>query len=358
MSTPPAITATGEPLIRPISDLSYRNYDGPLRTRAARWWIVALSTIRANVNRSRFGYWIPAAIIVIYYLIRTIVFYVTLNVRANMDAMGMPIAAGPANPYTTELYGAMGGVPFSVPFYNLPLFVAALLIGSSSIASDIRANALLVYLSKPLTRIDYLVGKWMGIFLLLFALTFIPSFLMFLFFVGAYTSDGFLKDNPTLILRVIAAAALPAALHSSLIIGFSAWSKSSRVAGATYAAFYLIAGVLMSLVGNIILSSDRDGSQTGRAAIALHASVDGARNGLAQYIYSEQPARAGNMGGAGRRRNRKPKTDDDPAATPPDAPPAPVRPPLWSVLSLCGAMIILPLAAAQAKVRAVEVVKG
>ena len=50
----------------PISDLSYRNYDGPLHSRRARWWIVALNTLR--LAKAKKGFWITSAISILPYL--------------------------------------------------------------------------------------------------------------------------------------------------------------------------------------------------------------------------------------------------------------------------------------------------
>jgi ABC-2 type transport system permease protein len=168
-----------------------------------------------------------------------------------MEETGNFMAAGPANPYALSLYQGLTST-------HLLVVIAAITIGAGVIAADNRANALLVYLSKPLTRIDYLIGKWMGVFLLLAALTLTPALLLFLFFAVAYNSDGFLKDNPTLILRVIAVSLLPAAFHASLILGFSAWSKTPRLAGALYAALYFVTGILAGAIGSVLLQKDTE----------------------------------------------------------------------------------------------------
>jgi ABC-2 type transport system permease protein len=344
-----APAADASPRVTPIADLSYRNYDGPLRSRSVRWWIVSLATMRANVNRSRLGFWMPAALILLTYLIRAVVFYFTQGVRAQVEAQGVMMPSGPVNPYADALYQSM-----ALPFVSLMVFIAALVIGSASIAADNRANALLVYLSKPLTRFDYLLGKWMGIFLLLASLIVVPSLLTYLFFVGAYYSDGFLKDNPTLILRLLLAGMLPAALHASLIIGFSAWSKSARIAGSVYAAFYLMTGLLVLIVGNALWWSDKPGKHILRTSIILHSSVDGVRNGLAQHLYDVEPPSFGGWNASGRRRHRAQPNRPDRAF--PDK--APERPPLYALLLIGGAVVAIPLVAAAVKVRAVEVVRG
>lgn len=344
----PQPTAGGEPTIAPIADLSYRNYDGPLKSRTFRWWIVALSTIRGNVNRNRLGFWLPVGIVFLTYLVRAIYFYFHQTINANLAERGIPLPDDYARPFAASLYNSM-----SLGFTSLMVFIATLVVGSSSIAADNRANALLVYLSKPLSRVDYLLGKWMGVFLLLAGVILGPSLLMYLFFLGAYYSDGFLKNDPTLILRVLVAGAIPALLHASLIVGFSAWSKSGRVTGAIYAAFYLILNSLTLTFGSILYFSDKSGTKTVQTSMILHSSIDGVADGLAQHVYDVPPPSFGGRIFGGRRHGRRP---DRPLVEMPRK--TPDSPPLWYVLLLAGGYVVLPLSAAAVKIRAVEVVRG
>lgn len=342
----PLSPASPPPPSSAIADISYRNYDGELRTRSLRWWTIALATIKANVNRKRLGYWFPAAIILIIYFFLGIGHYLTQNVRQEFGSAN-PSAV---NPYAMTLYQALSAT-------NLLVFVATMMIGSASIASDNRANALLVYLSKPITRLDYLLGKWMGIFLLIAALTVLPALLMFLFFALAYNSDGFLKDNPTLILRLLGASLIPAALNTSLIIGFSSWSKSPRLAGAIYAAFYFVLGIVSGIFGHVLLAKDTDGKQPQVAAVVNNLSVAGVVNGIGMNLYDITPQQTMDQFRMGRRRRRRANNDDDSAATPQTFR-SPERPNLPAMLTIGEIMILLPLAAAYARVRAVEVIRG
>ena len=66
--------------------------------------------------------------------------------------------------------------------------------GSGLIATDLKNNALSLYLSKPLSWIDYLIGKFAVIGILLGSLTVVPGLLLFL--EQALLADGsFLKEN-------------------------------------------------------------------------------------------------------------------------------------------------------------------
>lgn len=324
-----------------IADLTYRTYEGPLKNHAARWWTVALSTIRANVRKPAF--WILVGLIVLIYVVNAIIFYFTKSITNQLQQAQVGAAAalaldleGRNSVYAKTLFQC-------ATFSGILLFLLALIVGSGSIAADNRANALLVYLSKPITKADYLLGKWAGVFLMLAAVSLVPPLLLYLFFLTAYYDDGFLKGNGWLILRLLGASLIAPVIHASLVIGFSAWSRSSRLAGAIYAGAYFALGVLMTVTGgimfrNAMLAEDRGDAKPGeitRAVTVMSLSVKGVSDGLSAALYDVDPA----VGPPRFRERIKP-----PATVP--------------LLLLGGVLIALPLAAAQSRIRAVEVVKG
>src|SRR5579862_9381526 len=205
----------------PIADLTYRNYDGPLRARTARWWTVAQATIRPTLSKP--GFWLTFAVSVLPVIIYAIVIYIDNMAQPAM----MMQAVDPHTRFARWMLQAQANA-----FSELLRFVMALIVGSGCIAADNRANALLIYLSRPITKGDYLLGKWVGVFTVLFAATLAPLVLLYVFCMAMFFKDGFLQNEPLLILRIIAASAVPAAVYASLLIGLSAWSKSGSVAGS------------------------------------------------------------------------------------------------------------------------------
>jgi ABC-2 type transport system permease protein len=353
MSAPPITNPSGgaQPVISRIADLTYRNYDGELRSHAVRWWVVALATIRANITKGRAGYWIPAALIVLVFIWRAILFYVTKNVRDNAGMMGNILMPADLNPFAAEMYGAFAAI-------NILVFSAALTVGSASIAADNRANALLVYLSKPLTRTDYLIGKWMGVFLPLAALTVIPSLIMYLFFLVVYIGEGFLKENGLLIFKILFAALLLPALQTSIILGISAYSRSARMTGAIYAAFYFILLPLTGIVGEVVRDQDTKAERKETTALVHHLSVLGVAQGINMTVFDVEPQDFARRSNQGRRRGRKEK---EPAVTPEPTDQrnqTPVRPPILPLALIGAGLLVLPVAAAYRKIRAVEVISG
>lgn len=346
----------------------------PHQTITRRWNEVP----RQNVNRRKFGYWVPAVLIGIVFLFQGIVFYVSDNIRRQVEAAGGFLPGGPPNPYAFSLFT-------SLTWTYLFLFAAALTVGSACISADNRANALLVYLSKPLTRVDYLVGKWMGVFLLLCALSTLPAMLLYFFYLVAYYNDGFLAQNGGLWWRVFLASLLAPAVHASLITGVSAWSKTPRIAAATYAAFYFISAILAGTVATLLVEKKRssnDPNITASVVDTLH--VDGVAMGISSHLLqvTRNQALAVRFAEGGRRRSRE-RIPLSKTATPEQRKrraelekkdkesrerrdewvqrqleKVPERAPVLPVVLLGGAFIALPLYAAYTKIRAVEIIRG
>jgi len=204
----------------------------------------------------------------------------------------------------------------------------ALFIGAGAIAADNRASALQVYLSKPVTKRDYLIGKWAFVFIMLFAAYFAPMFLATLYSAMANGIGDFIRDQPWLFPKLVLLAALPAAVHATCIIGLSAWNKTPWVVGVTYAGFLTFTQILA-----LMFATTESGSGKKRATIEL-MHIDGAISGLGRCIIGKAPR---SFGGE---------------------PELSVLPYWQPLLALVAIVMIVAWLMARARIRAVEVVQG
>ena len=330
---PSAPTAVVAPTANrsPISDLSYRNYDGPLKHHAIRWGVIALSTLKQALKS--WGYWVLFGLCVLRYVLQGALLYFTRAAAAQVS-----------NTDVMQQFTSSFSSHFFAGFCNLMnsfcILGLALIVGAGCIASDSRSGALLFYFSKPVSKGDYLLGKWVGVFLSLFAATLLPALALYIFCLAGYRSEGFLKEDPWLILRIPIAAAIPAALHASLLVGFSAWSKASRAVGAAYAglyfATYVIGGVILALIFSELSPE--------RLTLLTHTSISGLIDGLTQNALRAQQLDLPFMGGRNRSQNPADFIKSAPA--------------LWYMLPLGLGLCAAGIAAARARIRAVEVVSG
>lgn len=311
--------------ISPLADLSYRGYDGPLHARLARWWIVALAGIR--LTRQKPAFWALAGIAALPYLFSVFILYLTSR---------FPLPE--RFPFIDHTVGQKYAFQFFQAFdwQLFPLLLIALMVGAGSIAADNRSNALLIYLSKPITKGDYLLGKWVSVFLVVYAVAAVPALILYLYCLLSYTSGGFLREEPWLILRFPLACALPAVVYASLLVGISAWSKTPRMAGAIMAGLYFATGIIAGSYwiiryhGNIAKGID-----------ARHASLSGIIDGLAQHVYGVTLHTT-----HFNRHEGVMESVDLPSPT------------FWLMLVAAVGMVVVGVIAARMRIRAVEVVSG
>jgi len=226
--------ATGSP----IADLSYRNVsDAPLR-KGRTWWIIAKNHIQRMLKVRSF--WILTVLSGGYYLIMMAVTYFMDSLLGG--AGNEQMAAGFFKQIVWKDQFLNG-----FQFGHFLLMAILLLVGAGSIANDNSSKALLVYFSKPCSKWDYLIGKFIGIFLMILLAILIPA-LFFMFYGGMnFREHGFLSDDPWMIPKVLAGFVLVAAYQASVILGVSSLFNQGRLAGATYAGVYVLTGVFSGM---------------------------------------------------------------------------------------------------------------
>jgi ABC-2 type transport system permease protein len=261
----------------PIADLSYRNYDGPLDPPINRWWAIAKMSMRLSVKKK--GFWVWSVMSGYWYLILLAIFYFA------DQSTQLGNAVGRKNPFFSNIvWKDLFANGFSVS--QLFFLILALLIGAGTIANDNRANALLVYLSKPCTKLDYVIGKWLGIFVPMTIVTAVPTLIFYFYCLMSYRTYGFLTQDPWLIIKLFGLILVPGALHASLTLGVSAMFQQGRLAGATYAGVYFF-GVFfthaMQTIG--VVGSVSSGEGPSPIVNALYyCSIDGLQIAMAKIL--------------------------------------------------------------------------
>ncbi len=254
----------------PIADLSYRNYDGPLDAPTYRWQVIARAGIRQAFASKL--YWGATLMASWFYFVLIIILYF-------VDQFG---GTNPQNPFSLGNVNWQDRFLDGFGYAQLILMIVTLLVGAGAIANDNRSRALLVYLSKPCTRGDYLMGKWFGIFIPLCVVMLIPATFFFLYGAMSYREHGFLSANPWTFPKMFLIIPCGAALHTSLILGVSSMFNQGRVAGAVYAGIYFVSNFFTRLMAFAWISSR--GEAGGMVKTLFYGSIDGVQIGIAKAI--------------------------------------------------------------------------
>ena len=223
----------------PIHDQSYRRYLGGKAALGRSWTVIAEAGIRNMIRKRAFlglliFAWLP-------FLVRAVQIYVTSNYpQAQMFA-----------PDAKTFRDFLEQQDFFV-------FVITIYVGAGLIANDRRANALQIYLSKPLLRAEYIAGKAAILFVFLLLVTLAPAILLLLLQVMFKGSFEFLRANLFLVPAITLSALLQALLSTFTMLALSSLSKSSRYVGILYAGIVFftaaIYGAMYAITGSSSVS--------------------------------------------------------------------------------------------------------
>jgi ABC-2 type transport system permease protein len=137
---------------------------------------------------------------------------------------------------------------------NIFVFFITVYVGAGLIANDRRARALQIYLSKPLTRQEYVGGKLAILMVFLLLVTWVPAVLLLLLQVLFSGELAFVRANLHLLPAITVHSLLLALTASVTMLALSSLSNSSRYVGILYAMLIFLSqalyGVLRFVTGD------------------------------------------------------------------------------------------------------------
>jgi ABC-2 type transport system permease protein len=152
------------------------------------------------------------------------------------------------------------------------VFFVTLLVGPPLVARDLRNNALPLYLCRPFSRTDYVMGKMSVLLILLSAITWIPQLLLFLFQSYLEGASWFV-NNLGLASAILIGSVVWILLLALLSQAVSALVKWRVVASGALLGIFFIPSVFGEVVNQLFQT--RWGS-----IISLSASIKNVTSGL------------------------------------------------------------------------------
>jgi ABC-2 type transport system permease protein len=220
----------------PIHDQSYRRYGGEKVPHGRTWLVIASAGIRTFFAKRAFlglllFAWLP-------FFARALQTYASANLP-QADFLTL-------TPQTFRDF---------LNQQQIFVFFMTVYVGSGLIANDRRANALQIYLSKPLTRAEYVLGKMTILMSLLLLITWIPAIVLLIvqaLFAGSFT---FVRENLYLFPAITLFAFLQVIMVSAAMLALSSLSNSSRYVGILYAALLFFSQALFNVMRAVFPSS-------------------------------------------------------------------------------------------------------
>jgi hypothetical protein len=224
----------------PIHDQSYRRYGGQRAPVGRSWTVIARAGIMNMISKRVFigillFAWLP-------FIVHAVLLYF---------AAYYPVTAA---------WFAVDAKMFRTFFewQDFFVFIMTIYIGAGLIANDRRANALQIYLSKPLLRAEYIAGKAAILFTFVMLVTFVPAMLLVFLHVMFKGSFQFLTDNFFLVPAIAVASSIQALLVTFTMLALSSLSKSARYVAILYTGiiFFTLAvfGVMMAITDSSVFS--------------------------------------------------------------------------------------------------------
>jgi len=220
----------------PIYDQSYRPYRGTLYPHTWRWWTITKAGLMHYLSLKLF-------------LVFLFIGYI-------------PAIAWGGIIWFNHQAGTAGFITIDANFFRNFLFfwqspflmLVCIWPGALLIARDLRTNAIQLYLSKPLTQVDYILGKFAIIAGIGAILLPAPALLLFLMEVGLSNDTSFLLSNFWVPLAILGYSAVVITGAGLVTLAVSSITRSARYAGLLFFAIVFFstftAGMLRLITGN------------------------------------------------------------------------------------------------------------
>jgi len=200
----------------PIHDQSYRRYQGDRAPQGRAWTVIATAGIRQMLAKKKFLAllmlaWLP-------FVVRSVQMYLAANFAQ------LSIIAPSAATFRQFL-------SFQEPF----VFFITIFTGAGLIANDMRANALQIYLAKPMSRFEYLAGKFAVLAFFVLLVTWLPATMLLVIQIVFAGNLQFISANLYLIPAILLTTVIETIVLGMVMLALSSLSKSARFVGIMYA---------------------------------------------------------------------------------------------------------------------------
>jgi ABC-2 type transport system permease protein len=232
----------------------YRPYLGTLREERLRFLALARASIRTATKRK-----LPLVILFAPIVIGTVIFSFTVYARFALQSGVTPGAlGGGANPGVLLAAGMAESMlqvrQIIVPFYlGVSVFTLLLITwyGAGQIAEDRRAGAHLLYFARPLTRLDYVLGKLATLAFFGMLAVLVPPLVICT--VAAFSSPewSFIEKEGTVVPKTIAFGVMWIVAWSSVELAISSLCPKKSFALVASFAFFLLPHAVATLLADL-----------------------------------------------------------------------------------------------------------
>lgn len=230
----------------PIYEQTYKPWERS-GTARSRWWTVAAHELRVARATPMFRRLLLLSLLpfMLYVFVLMVVDLMTANPSQLLRSAIQEIRIANVDALFFRLY-----ISLTLPF----VFLFCLYMGGGSICNDYRNNLLEVYFAKPLTRLEYFVGKFAAVCCVPFTLTVVLAWFLIAIHVLLSPTAGliFLRENYWVPFACLAYAASVIIPYSLLIMACSSMTKSATGASIVACAMIFVNSAVGNALGEIL----------------------------------------------------------------------------------------------------------
>lgn len=328
----------------PLQDLSYRHYAGAMGEGSPVWWAIARNIAKTNLRKR--GLWVLSALSAWWYFAIIVIMFV-------FEQFASMFPGGRRDQNFSMFLDNMvwrDQLIMGISTTQLLVLFMALMCTAGAIANDNRAKALLVYLAKPCTKLDYLWGKWLGCFLSILLPLAAPHLFFLTYGMLSYGEYGFVKQSPMMPVGLLISVPFVAAIYTSMVLGISSLFSQGRMAGVVSSAVYFLSFFFTTAYSGVLAF----GAMTGKGSLQklsslqllpYYCSIDGIAIAISKSFLSYDGTKMLFSGGGGRGRQQAEAISGFPAL------------PVWIPLLMWAVLVGGGFLLAYSRIRAVEVVQ-
>jgi ABC-2 type transport system permease protein len=220
---------------------TYQPYEGALTPGWSRFLIIPRYAFE-EMRRSRFLALFALGSLV-YPLICAFIIYLSHNLGA-IQAVGLDA------PRFLSIHVVFLSL---LGFQNMLALFLAFFVGPGLVSPDLANNAVPLYLSRPFSRAEYVLGKGSVLLILMSLMTWVPGLLLFAF-QSYYEGFGWMKANGRLASAMFLGSWVWILLLTLLSLAISAWVKWKPVAAALLFGTVFVSGGIAAMI-NATLST-------------------------------------------------------------------------------------------------------
>ncbi len=231
-----------------IFAVGYRRLDKGLRRRWAPWPIARTAldlALRKRSTKIAGGVCLMVFVITALVLVTQVIMGRISQSMAESGAAGGIVKAA-SQAVVGDTHEALSS------FIGTQLFFTAILLGigvGGIIADDRRTGALELYFSRPLSRMDYAIGKLLAAALVPVATIVVPFLVLWIAAVGIAPA-GISDELVGLVIPGLATSLLAALLLTTTIVGVSSIGERGRTVAILYVTLFVILATLGAGLSN------------------------------------------------------------------------------------------------------------